>query len=90
MARATPHRRHGNGRDGPLRTRQEIDMLTKISAIAITALVLGTATAASAQSQIGNGLPAEAYGSYGTYAPAPYAYVPAPHHVRTHRRAAEY
>jgi hypothetical protein len=85
--------------DGPLRTRQEIDMLTKISALTIAALVLGSATGASAQSLIGDGVPAEGYGTYGTYgtyAPAPYAYAPAPRqyvaprHVRTHRRAIEH
>jgi hypothetical protein len=73
-------------------------MLTKISALTIAALILGSATGASAQSLIGDGLPAEAgaYGPYGTYAPAPYAYAPAqrqfvaPRHVRTHRRATEY
>ena len=73
-------------------------MLTKISALTIAALILGSATGASDQSQIGNGLSseAEAYGAYGTYAPAPYAYAPAqrqfvaPRHVRTHRRATAY
>jgi hypothetical protein len=74
-------------------------MLTKISALTIAALILGSATGASAQSLIGDGLPSDAYGSYGaygTYAPAPYAYAPAqrqfvaPRHVRTHRRATEY
>jgi hypothetical protein len=68
--------------------------MTRISAIAIAALVLGSATGASAQSLIGDGVPAEGYGTYGTYAPAPYAYAPvqrlAPHHARTHRHATEY
>jgi hypothetical protein len=66
-------------------------MLTKISALTIAALVLGSATGASAQSLIGDGVPAEGYGTFGTYAPAPYAYAPAQrHHVRTHRRASEH
>ena len=73
--------------------------MTRIGAIVIAALVLGSATGASAQSLIGDGVPAEGYGSYGayqTYAPAPYAYAPAarqyvaPRHVRTHRHATEY
>ena len=73
-------------------------MLTKISALTIAALILGSATGASAQSLIGNGLSseAEAYGPYGTYTPTPYAYAPAQRqfvaarHVRTHRRATGY
>jgi hypothetical protein len=64
-------------------------MLTKIGAVAVAAVILGV-TAASAQSLIGDGLPAEAYGPYGTYtaphvyAPAPYAYAPARRHLRAH------
>jgi len=64
--------------------------MTKTKALIVTAALLGSASGASAQSLIGNGLPSDAYGAYGPYAPT-HGYAPAqrqpvaPRQARTHR-----